>query len=224
MFILESCLFNIYSVFVRYWCRPCRGAKDSGFVGDGGIWSARLGSLLFIYLDAVVGEALWLRAIIFMEENMEWKMTDEHMTLYCVASSGFRPASFWLTPTSLHTAERRNQLPSSLKKSIAYSRTKSIYWFQVSRECFFLLDLSVIELWFYLSTFFRQDPIWTNVRRRLTYIFTAAKLKAMQEFTTGKSEDVVKRIKQYNSEEPIELRVCYARAAKWFSLHWQFVP
>ncbi|KAI8433946.1 hypothetical protein MSG28_012108 [Choristoneura fumiferana] len=55
------------------------------------------------------------------------------------------------------------------------------------------------------------DPTWTNVRRRLTYIFTAAKLKAMQEFTTGKSQDVVNRIKEYNSEnKPVDLRVLFS--------------
>ncbi|XP_073960471.1 cytochrome P450 6k1-like [Choristoneura fumiferana] len=56
-----------------------------------------------------------------------------------------------------------------------------------------------------------NDPTWTNVRRRLTYIFTAAKLKAMQEFTTGKSQDVVNRIKEYNSEnKPVDLRVLFS--------------
>ncbi|XP_063540092.1 cytochrome P450 6k1-like [Cydia strobilella] len=47
-----------------------------------------------------------------------------------------------------------------------------------------------------LNIFTIRDPAWSNIRRRITYIFTAAKLKAMHGLLSSKSKATVNRIRQ----------------------------
>ncbi|XP_041980811.1 cytochrome P450 6a2-like [Aricia agestis] len=45
-----------------------------------------------------------------------------------------------------------------------------------------------------LNVFTVNDPVWSQVRRRLTPVFTSSKLKQLQSYIRSKSKEVVQRI------------------------------
>ncbi|CAD0202021.1 unnamed protein product [Chrysodeixis includens] len=45
-----------------------------------------------------------------------------------------------------------------------------------------------------LNIFTINDPLWSSVRRRLTTVFTAAKLRSLQPITMAKTKNLIKRI------------------------------
>uniref|UniRef100_A0A2H1VZ19 unspecific monooxygenase n=1 Tax=Spodoptera frugiperda TaxID=7108 RepID=A0A2H1VZ19_SPOFR len=55
--------------------------------------------------------------------------------------------------------------------------------------------------------FCAQDPLWSKLRRRLTLVFTAAKLRSLNGITVAKTKDFVKRL-EIESKKPelIDLR------------------
>ncbi|KAL4718183.1 hypothetical protein ACJJTC_016670, partial [Scirpophaga incertulas] len=62
-----------------------------------------------------------------------------------------------------------------------------------------------------LGIFTVQDPVWTSIRRKLTPVFTSAKLKSLQTLYSTKSKELVKRIESdLANNVPIELRSLFA--------------
>ncbi|XP_023938409.2 cytochrome P450 6k1-like [Bicyclus anynana] len=59
-----------------------------------------------------------------------------------------------------------------------------------------------------LNLFTIKDPEWTNLRRRLTSTFTAAKLRILQDFISSKSKELVQRI-QREQQSGISLKSLY---------------
>nr|UXV25386.1 cytochrome P450 324A1 [Mythimna separata] len=59
-----------------------------------------------------------------------------------------------------------------------------------------------------LNLFTVNDPTWSFLRRRLTVLFTAARLRSLNNLLTAKAADLVWRIKdEMKNEEPANLRV-----------------
>ncbi|KAL0870263.1 hypothetical protein ABMA27_005294 [Loxostege sticticalis] len=62
-----------------------------------------------------------------------------------------------------------------------------------------------------LNLFTVNDPIWSSVRRRLTSVFTSAKLKAMHSLSLTKSRELVQRIENDLAQnKKIEIRSLFA--------------
>lgn len=62
-----------------------------------------------------------------------------------------------------------------------------------------------------LNIFTIKDPTWSNIRRRITYIFTGAKLKAMHGLLSSKSKATVERILQDKANnKTTEIRTLFA--------------
>ncbi|XP_022824926.1 cytochrome P450 6k1-like [Spodoptera litura] len=59
-----------------------------------------------------------------------------------------------------------------------------------------------------LNLFTVNDPTWSFLRRRLTILFTAARLRSLNSLLSAKSNDMVKRIRDdMSNEDPLNLRV-----------------
>ncbi|XP_031763051.2 cytochrome P450 6k1-like isoform X2 [Galleria mellonella] len=62
-----------------------------------------------------------------------------------------------------------------------------------------------------LNLFTVNDPLWTYMRRRLTVVFTAAKLRALQRLITTKTEQLCERIRSDVSQNKlIDVRSLFA--------------
>ncbi|XP_075979950.1 cytochrome P450 6k1-like [Anticarsia gemmatalis] len=58
-----------------------------------------------------------------------------------------------------------------------------------------------------LNMFTANDPIWTTIRRRLTALFTSAKLRNHSAMTSAKAKDLVERIRRDNAKNiPFKVR------------------
>ncbi|CAH0687994.1 unnamed protein product [Spodoptera exigua] len=58
-----------------------------------------------------------------------------------------------------------------------------------------------------LNVFTVNDPLWSKLRRRLTLVFTAAKLRSLNGITIAKTKDLVTRLEiESNKPELIDLR------------------
>lgn len=62
------------------------------------------------------------------------------------------------------------------------------------------------------SIFATNDPLWSSIRRRLTAVFTASKLRALHPLIDGKAKDLVQRIRNdyVNNNKTLSLRELYA--------------
>ncbi|CAK1542418.1 unnamed protein product [Leptosia nina] len=60
-----------------------------------------------------------------------------------------------------------------------------------------------------LNLFTVNDPIWTEVRRRLTGVFTSARLKSMQPFIRSKTKELLTRIGREKSDN-LSLRFIFS--------------
>ncbi|XP_034833641.2 cytochrome P450 6k1-like [Maniola hyperantus] len=59
-----------------------------------------------------------------------------------------------------------------------------------------------------LNLFTVNDPIWSFLRQRLSSVFTAAKLRVLQDYITLKAKELAQRIRN-DRHNPIELKVMY---------------
>ncbi|XP_026727571.1 cytochrome P450 6k1-like [Trichoplusia ni] len=55
-----------------------------------------------------------------------------------------------------------------------------------------------------LNVFTVNDPLWSSVRRRLTVVFTAAKLRSLQPMTMTKTKNLIKRIGDDSKIGPVK--------------------
>ncbi|XP_038223217.1 cytochrome P450 6j1-like [Zerene cesonia] len=61
----------------------------------------------------------------------------------------------------------------------------------------------------HLNIFTVNEPLWSSIRRRLTNIFTAAKLRALQNLLDTKANQLVERIKNTENKTAISLRMLF---------------
>ncbi|XP_045494240.1 cytochrome P450 6k1-like [Colias croceus] len=60
-----------------------------------------------------------------------------------------------------------------------------------------------------LNLFTVNDPLWSSIRRRLTSVFTASKLRALQSLVDLKSSQLVQRIKNAQDTSKLNIRMVY---------------
>ncbi|CAH4038211.1 unnamed protein product [Pieris brassicae] len=61
-----------------------------------------------------------------------------------------------------------------------------------------------------LNIFTTNDPLWTVVRRRISAIFTASKLRALQPLVDTKSRQLIGRIQNTEDYSKLNLRTLFA--------------